>query len=134
MREVQINNHLILREDGKLIDFKKHIEFIPKINCGYYRIAISGSRKNRKSKYVHVLVMEYFGPPKPGPGYEVDHINRNRLDNRLENLRWVTRLENAHNKSNNLPEGERKWDMSLKEYRKKQWDKWIKNGGKRKTR
>jgi len=134
MRQVQINKHLILREDGKLIDFKKGEEFIPKTNGGYYRITIGG-RKNRKGKYVHVLVMENFGPPKPGPKYEIDHINRNRLDNRLENLRWVTRTENSHNKTCNLPEGERKWEISLKEYRQKQWDKWLdKNGGRRKKK
>lgn len=131
MREVQVNKHLMLREDGKLIDIKSGNEFIPKTNSGYYRITIGG-RKNRKGKYVHILVMENFGPPKPGPEYEIDHINRNRLDNRLENLRWVTRTENTHNKTNNLPEGKRKWEVSTKEYRKIRWDKWIKNGGKRK--
>ena len=33
------------------------------------------------------------------PEHQIDHINHNRTDNRLINLRAVTHQENAHNKS-----------------------------------
>ena len=99
MRTIQINRNLILREDGKLFNVHTGEEFIPRLTGGhrYFEVGIYG----RCLKKVHQLVMEYFGPPKPGPEYEIDHINRNKLDNRLENLRWVTRQENSYNRTTN---------------------------------
>ena len=46
--------------------------------------------------------MELFGPPKPGPEYQIDHINRISDDNRIENLRWVTAKENMNNRNCSL--------------------------------
>lgn len=43
---------------------------------------------------VHRLVALAFHGPRPSSGHVVDHIDTNRHNNRVENLRWVTRLEN----------------------------------------
>lgn len=51
---------------------------------------------NNKKKYVHVLVAETFLPNTDNKPY-VDHINRERTDNRVQNLRWATLIENANN-------------------------------------
>lgn len=52
----------------------------------------------RKHKTIHTLVAEAF-LPNPDNKPQVDHINRNRLDNRLENLRWATNEDNNQNKT-----------------------------------
>lgn len=51
-------------------------------------------RRSDKSKKVHRLVAEAF-LYKKSDDMVVDHINRNKLDNRVENLEWVTVLENC---------------------------------------
>lgn len=61
-----------------------------KTACGYTGVKLG---KDRKRFGVHQLVMLAFGGPCP-EGKEVDHINGIRDDNRLENLRYVTRGEN----------------------------------------
>lgn len=50
--------------------------------------------RNIKNKQIsiHQLIMGSM------EGYEIDHINRNKLDNRRENLRFVTRSQNNFNR------------------------------------
>ena len=60
---------------------------------GYLQVGLSGSRN---LKLVHRLVAEAF-IPNPENKLTVDHINGNKLDNRVENLRWATQKENNNN-------------------------------------
>ena len=46
---------------------------------------------------VHQVVCTAFHGPEPQHHMVVDHIDTNRCNNRPENLRWLTRLENALN-------------------------------------
>ena len=52
----------------------------------------------RKRFSVHRLVAEAFVENIDNKPF-VDHINRIRDDNRVENLRWVTHLENMQNQT-----------------------------------
>lgn len=69
----------------------------PKINtAGYYEVGLRKTGKKRKFIRVHQLVAIHFIPnPENKPC--IDHINRNRTDNRVENLRWCTYKENSNN-------------------------------------
>ena len=48
-----------------------------------------------QSYYTHRLL--WFLTKNEQPPKEIDHINNDRLDNRIENLRGVTRNQNQHN-------------------------------------
>lgn len=60
---------------------------------GYLRVSLS-SRGKTTDAYIHRLVAcAFLG--HPAEGVEVCHGNGNRVDNRLENLRWDTHGENV---------------------------------------
>lgn len=67
----------------------------PSVLNGYFMVGIPVRKVTRP---VHRIVAETFIEKPEGYGkVEVDHINRNRQDNRVENLRWVTHKENMSN-------------------------------------
>jgi len=84
---------------GRVFSRKKNREKFLKLTKskeGYIRVKLA-NKKDVKSFRVHRLVATHFiknYDNKP----EVDHINRIRYDNKVENLRWVNRLENSYNK------------------------------------
>ena len=79
------------RGTGKELIFKKSY-----FTSGYERVCLT-KNKIERTKRVHVLVAQAF-IPNPENKPTVDHINRDRLDNRVENLRWATHEEQQSNK------------------------------------
>jgi hypothetical protein len=68
---------------------------------GYLQLRLLGNNGHQSTCRVHRLVMlAFFGPLKAG--YEVDHKNRIRTDNRLENLRYCKISSGRQNMNNAL--------------------------------
>jgi hypothetical protein len=49
----------------------------------------------KKTRAVHRLVMEHFGPTCPVQNMIVDHIDGNKHNNHNENLQWMSIVENT---------------------------------------
>ena len=78
--------------------FTKEQIIKPKVkDNGYLFVMLSsGSTKSIKNKYVHRLIAECFIPNNENKP-QIDHINGNKKDNSMCNLKWSTQSENINN-------------------------------------
>lgn len=67
----------------------------PAIGKGYLQVCLR-NKKLKKTVKIHRLVALAFIPNNDNKE-QVDHIDGNKLNNNVENLRWSTAFENIHN-------------------------------------
>lgn len=82
----------LISNDGRVFSVRNEIELRPSTDRDgylYYVMCVDGMRLTAKA---HRLVAEAF-IPNPDGKPTVDHINGDRRDNRVENLRWATHEE-----------------------------------------
>ena len=96
MEVIGYENYLIY-EDGKVYS-KKTKRYLSTCDDGngYLQVGLSKDG-NQKSHKIHRLVGLHYIPNSDNK-ICLDHINRDRSDNRVENLRWATYSENQQNK------------------------------------
>lgn len=62
---------------------------------GYVRVKLNYGDRSKKVMVHRLVALAFVNNPDPEHKIQVDHINRNRADNRAENLQWVTAKENS---------------------------------------
>jgi hypothetical protein len=90
--EIKDHPNYLIYSDGRVFS-KKSNKFM-KPFCGENYKSVNLDKKTKK---IHRLVAENYLKQETDL-QEVDHINRNKHDNRVENLRWVTKKENQNNR------------------------------------
>ena len=93
---INANGHIISFKSGNQRQDKPHTLKPIKQPLGYYRC---GLRRDGKQyhRFLHRLVLETFVSKCPD-GMECRHLDGNKLNNKLSNLKWGTRSENVLDK------------------------------------
>jgi len=94
--EIKDYPNYLIYDDGKVWSKKRKIFLKESINNGYKTVYLSKNDKRKKFRVHRLVAFHYIPNPKNKPC--IDHINRIKNDNRVENLRWVTHQENCLNR------------------------------------
>lgn len=62
---------------------------------GYIHYCLTDKNKIKRTHLAHILVANAFIGKRP-IGFDVNHLNGNKDDNRADNLEYVSRIENIH--------------------------------------
>lgn len=82
---------------GRIKSNKQLIKQQPHHQTSYMQVSLKNDNKIKKTYLVHKLEMiAFYGDSD----LEIDHIDRNKQNNCLTNLRYVTRSENINNANN----------------------------------
>jgi hypothetical protein len=93
--EVKGYPNYLIYNDGRVYS-KYSNKFIIGGWCGLYKNATLRNNPKKKTFTIHRLVAEHY-IPNPNNYNVVDHIDRNRLNNNVSNLRWCRSVDNSHN-------------------------------------
>jgi len=90
---IQGFEHYLINRNGDI--YTKIYKYIIKqsVKGGYKGVGLYKNKKRQTYK-VHILVAKTFLGAPPSKEYIVNHKNLNKLDNRDENLEWISQSEN----------------------------------------
>lgn len=80
------------RFEGKIIYQGIHTD-------GYYTVRLCKDKKHKRFRVHRLMAIAFIPNDDPINKTEIDHIDNNRKNNALSNLRWVTHSQNNINRS-----------------------------------
>jgi len=89
----------LIYNDGRIYSKHRNIFIKPKVNksTGYLHVDLRRNKKSVTCQVHRLVALHYINNDDPENKICVDHINRNKLNNKISNLRWVTRSQNSQN-------------------------------------
>jgi hypothetical protein len=99
-KQIYSNNKYFVFPNGIIYNNIRKSIIKPIENASGYCYVTISNNKDKKNHYIHRIVADHFLENKDKNKTQVNHKNKKRNDNRLENLEWVTPSENnLHAKS-----------------------------------
>lgn len=106
--ESGIVNRYIISNYGRVYDIKNDC-FVSQVLTGkpqYFYVNYTNDEGKRKLRRVHnLLARTWITNDNPAQYCMVDHIDKNKYNNCIDNLRWTDRAGNANNMSSNIKVG-----------------------------
>lgn len=97
----------MVSEDGEFVSLKTFYYLLLQNRNGYLRVQLDGLYYSS-----HVIVWESFNKQKVTESYQIDHIDGNKQNNKLANLRMVDSSKNMKNAYHNGHKGQ----VAVKQY------------------
>jgi hypothetical protein len=91
------DNYAINRQ-GIVINKKTGRELKPCLDTWGYKCICLCENSIKKTHKIHTILGELFIDGRTDEKNTIDHIDRNKLNNNLENLRWATKSQQAVNR------------------------------------
>jgi hypothetical protein len=96
--DIQGYPNYLIYDDGRVWSKPRKGRFLKhkKDPSGYHQVCLWRDGKQKTNRIARLVALHYIPNPENKP--EVDHIDRNKDNNHVSNLRWATRQENSDNK------------------------------------
>ena len=90
------NDYEIFNQEPFMIRKKSnHYVLKESLREGYVRVTLNGKQYTKH----RLIALQFLPNDDPENKVDIDHINHNRSDNRLINLRWISKSKNTKNKA-----------------------------------
>jgi NUMOD4 motif/HNH endonuclease/DNA endonuclease I-HmuI-like, NUMOD-like domain len=96
MKKIENYPNYMVSKDGKVysIQLGRNLQPVKNANGYHYVTLCTGVTKEKKNCYIHTIVANAFISKIKDKPF-VNHIDSNKINNKLENLEWVSNSENV---------------------------------------
>lgn len=99
---IRMDGRTVTKSNGVVATYKSHIVGTSNKKCGYLEARLTIDKNKSIYRLVHRLVLSAFNPIDNMDKMEVNHKDENKLNNKLENLEWMTSKENCNYGTRNI--------------------------------